>query len=411
MNIAIFSDNFYPEISGISDSIILLGKELSRRGHRVVFVAPRYSKKDYALSGGKSDDQSHIHENIIRLPAIRYPVSPTGQSRIALPILSSLPALQKFKPDIIHSQSPFGVGLEALFISRILGVPLIGTNHTPVAEFMPPILRRLKWLESLTTAAVLDYFSWYYNRCTFVSAPCTALLENMAHYGFRRAHITNHTVPNPIDLTVFMTTNGQSNKDSLKKRFGFSPHTVLYTGRLAPEKGVDTVIRAVALAHHDIPDIMFVATGHGNALNDLRRLSDKLGIADRVQFLGFVADDIYPLIYRASDIFAIMSTAETQSLSLMYAMAVGMPVIGARAWGLPEYIDEGKDSDGNKKADGFLLEPGDAEGLAKILVELFKNPARMAELGHNGTIAAQRFLPATIGDMWEDIFRKTIEKK
>jgi len=108
-----------------------------------------------------------------------------------------------------------------------------------------------------------------------------------------------------------------------------------------------------------------------------------------------------------------MSTAETQSLSLMYAMAVGMPVIGARAWGLPEYIDEVRDSHGsyNKTGDGFLLEPGDAEGLAKILVELFKNPSRMAELGRNGTIAAQRFSPAAVADIWEAIFRKTIEKK
>jgi len=416
MNIAIFSDNFYPEISGISDSIILTSSELTRRGHNVIFIAPRYSKKDYILAGEKADDHpdmiAGIHRKIIRLPSIYYPASPTGQSRIAFPILTSLSAIKKFRPDIIHSQSPFGVGLEALFISRILGVPLFGTNHTPAAEFMPPILRHWKWIHSWSAKMTSRYYSWYYNRCVFVSAPCTALLEDMARHGFHRKNISNKAISNPIDLTTFLSGHDQS-KDSLKKRFDFSPHTVLYTGRLAPEKGVDTVIRAIALARHDIPDIIFVATGHGNALNDLRLLSVKLGITDKVKFLGFVPTDTYPLVYQASDIFTIMSTAETQSLSLMYAMAVGMPVIGARAWGLPEYIDEVRDSHGsyNKTGDGFLLEPGDAEGLAKILVELFKNPSRMAELGRNGTIAAQRFSPAAVADIWEAIFRETIEKK
>jgi glycosyltransferase involved in cell wall biosynthesis len=419
MNIAIFSDNFYPEISGISDSIILTGKELSRRGHNVVFVAPRYSKKDYAMAGETSISRKALDKKeIVRLPAIHYPDSPTGQSRIAFPILRSLSAMKKFKPDVIHSQSAFGTGIEALLISRLLKVPLVGTNHTPIAEFLPPILppfwhnRMKKWL----VGAIVRYTSWYYNRCVFVSAPCTALLEDMAKYGFHRQKIPNKAVSNPINLAAFTITftsadtdrrNKQSkdSKDSLKKRFGFSPHTVLYTGRLAPEKGVDTIIRTLAIARRDIPDIMFAATGHGNALNDLRALCKKLDIADHVKFLGFVDTDTYPLIYQASDIFAIMSTAETQSLSLMYAMAAGMPVIGARAWGLPEYIDENDD-----KADGFLLEPGDAEGLAKILVDLFKNPARMAELGRNGIIASKRFAPAAVADIWENIFKNIKEK-
>ena len=420
MRIAIFSDNFYPEISGIRDSITILGKELSRRGHAVVFVAPRYSKKDYALTGKTPKEISDNEKNVIRLPSVSYPGSPTGQSRIAFPILSSLAAMKKFKPDIIHSQSAFGVGIEALFISRLLGVPLVGTNHTPVAEFLPPILspilRRMKWAEKCSVWTISRYSSWYYNRCVSVTAPCVALLEEMARYGFRRNDIPNRAMPNPIDLTGYTVNEGHEgqSKDSLKKRFGFSPHTVLYTGRLAPEKGVDTVIRAVAMAHHDIPDIMFVATGHGRALDGLRLLSNKLGIADHIKFPGFVAPDIYPLVYQACDIFAIMSTAETQSLSLMYAMAVGMPVIGARAWGLSEYIDDANDELGNdrhiKNADGFLLPPGDAAGLSKILIELFQNPARMAELGKNGRIATKRFSPAIIADTWETIFKNALEK-
>lgn len=398
MRIAIFSDNFYPEISGISDSIILLGKELTRRGHAVMFVAPHHSKKDYAMVKGQSGQSSE--ENIIRLPSVHYPGLSTGQARIALPVGTSLFRMRKFRPDVIHSQTPFGTGLEALLVSRLLGVPMVGTNHTPVTEFMPFLFKSSKTAMGLSAR----YFSWYYNWCLFVSAPCNALLVDMAKQGFRRDAIANKAISNPIDLDAFQSNAWKKeSRETLKKRFGFSPHTVFYSGRLAEEKRCDVVIRAIAIAVKDIPDINFVMTGHGRAQKSLQELADSLGIEKNVKFVGFIDQNVLPLMYRASDIFAIMSTAETQSLSLMQAMAAGLPGIGARAWGLPEYIDDG--------TDGYILEPGDYKSLAKILVDLFRTPAHMCELGAQGMEAVKKYSPPLIAETWEKVYTTALQQK
>src|SRR3954467_11552483 len=112
MRVLFYSDNFYPEISGISDSIIALGRELVRRGHTVAFVAPKYSKSDYAKAAQSPSDERFIEGfEVFRIPSLVYPNSPSGQARMVVPFGFSLGFARRFKPDIIHTQSPFGTGL------------------------------------------------------------------------------------------------------------------------------------------------------------------------------------------------------------------------------------------------------------------------------------------------------------
>jgi glycosyltransferase involved in cell wall biosynthesis len=406
MNIAIFSDNFYPEISGISDSVIRLGMALAEQGHLIMFVAPRYAKKDFDKAKLPFEERVYGKNiSVMRLPSVVYPNSPTGQSRIAIPFGPfgrSFSKLKKFKPDIIHVQSPFGAGIEALMASKLLKVPLAGTNHTPIAEFMAYSPIHPKWLVELT----VRYFSWYYNRCVFVSAPCNALLDDMSRHGFTKTGSAREAISNPVHLDAFSPAKNELEKTALKRRFGFSAHTVLYTGRLAEEKHVDVIIRAIALAKKDIPDIMFVITGHGTAEGSLKKLAQELGIAESVKFLGYVDYAEFPFIYQASDIFSVMSTAETQCLSLMQAFASGLPAVAARAWGLPEYIDE---KDGAAQ-NGIVLPPGDFQSVARAFVELFNDPARMKKMGAHGIEAVKKYSPSVVAKTWEHIYSQLHEK-
>jgi glycosyltransferase involved in cell wall biosynthesis len=395
MNIALFSDNFYPEISGITDSITLLGRELVGRGHSVLFVVPRYAKRDYKKAGIQSQEQEYPQNfSIERMPAIRYPYSPTGQSRIALPFGRSIPRIKKFVPDIIHTHSPFGAGLEALIASRRTQTPLVGTNHTPISEFIkysPLHSHRI-------TKMALRYFSWYYNHCEYITTPCQSLLTEMKENGFHRAH---KSLSNPIDLEHFGPSKNNEEKQKLKKRFGFSSHTILYTGRLAVEKHIDVIIRAIADARQSIPDLSFAITGIGSSEKSLRDLTQKLGLERSVLFLGHVDEKILPLIYKASDIFVIMSTAESQSLSLMNAMASGLPVIGARARALPEYITP---------RNGIIVNVGDFKGLSHEIIKLCTSPDYTHTLGLGGMTTVREFRPSAIAKVWETIYNDVIWK-
>lgn len=275
-------------------------------------------------------------------------------------------------------------------ISKLLKIPLIGTNHTPIVEFMAYSPFHPKWFVEI----FVRYYSWYYNRCTFVSAPCNALLENMAEHGFKKEH---KAISNPVLLDSFTPPQSIQSKNDLKKHFGFSTHTVLYAGRLAEEKHVNVIIRAIEIVKTKIPDICFVITGHGNAEASLKKLTADLHLQNVVRFMGYVDFAKFPLIYQASDLFAVMSTAETQCISLMQAFSCGIPGITARAWGLPEYT-------GTQA--GIIIEPGDSAALADTIIELFNNPARIKKMGTAAIESVKKYYPNAVAQTWEELYKK-----
>ena len=387
-----FSDNFYPEISGISDSLIESARELAGLGHEVDFYVADYKERDYAVAHLPYEELDlGPWVKIYRLPSVPFP-APTDQGRAIIPtFLRWLSMRGERRPDVIHTHLFFGAGMEALAASRALGVPLVGTSHTPVTEFVRYGPLKGAWTETVASRLV----SWYYNRCVYVTAPSRGILGEMKAFGFTRPC---RPISNPIDLAHFVPAE-PGERERLKRDFGLSDFTVLYTGRIAEEKHIDVIIRAVAKAKVRIPDITFAVTGHGNAEASLRELAESLGVADRVKFFGTLGIDEHARIYRAADVFAIASTAETQSLSLMKAFASGIPAIGVNARALPEYIHADN---------GFIVEPGDADAMAEHLVFLHDHPERREELGKGGIALVSHFSPAKIASEWIALYKDAI---
>jgi len=391
MRIAMFSDNFYPELSGISDSIIDIAKELAKLGHYVDFYVPYYSKKDFHKFN-VPHQELNLGQNIsiCRLFSLKYP-SPTQQARMVIPTFLKSIALRKNRPDIIHTHLFFGVGMEGMVASKILGIPLVGTSHTPLTEFM-----RYSFLgKNFFHKSGLKFVSWYYNQCDFVTAPSKGILHEMTMHNFKRPA---KVVSNPIDLDKFYPVSSDE-KSQLKKKFNLSEFAVIYTGRLAEEKHVDVILRAIALVKEQIQSVTLAITGHGTAEESLKMLAKELGIGENVRFYGTLKVNDHSDIYRAADVFAIASTAETQSLSLIKAMATGLPVIGINARALPEYI--------NPK-NGFLVEVGDYESMAEKIIFLFKHPELSESLGKGGLDYVQQFSLDNIANQWDIIYREII---
>lgn len=387
MRIAFFSDNFYPELSGIADTIITTGTELARRGHEVVYVGPYYAPRDYAIAKRqfpmKPEDDQINGLRIIRLPSLHLPASPTGQSRFAFPVGSSFKALDEFKPDLIHTQSPYGVGWEALRAAKRYQVPLLGTNHTDVEDFfpLPSLMRR--------------YDAWYYNHCRSITTPYHALEARMREKGFSKPC---EVVANPAELSAF-TPPTQEERAEWKRAYGLTGPVILYAGRLGVEKRLDTVVRALPLLIKEFPTLTFLATGKGAAESALKLLAQKLGVARHVKFTGFLARKELPHAYKAADVFAMMSTSDSQSIALMQAYAAGIPAVCARARGLPDYTPSDV---------GFLVEPGDHRALAHHIKLLLEHDTLRGKMGLAAVEYSKRFEPATIADAWERIYRAAI---
>ncbi len=390
MRIAIFSDNFYPELSGISDSVITLAKELAKKGHEIHFYAPKYSAKEF-LKSGLPEQELDLGENIKIHRLFSFPVpSPTGQSRLVIPLGLSLASIRKIKPDIIHSQLFFGMGLEALMAAKLNRIPLVGTNHTAITEFVR-YLPGGNWLKS----SALRYAIWYYNRCDYVTAPSQAVFDEMTPNGFHRVH---EAISNPIDLTTFSPKENKPGESAeMRKKCRLSENTVVYAGRLAEEKNIDTIIRAIAQAKKKVPSIDLAIAGHGAAETSLKLLAQKLGIEHQVKFLGTLDKMTLAKLYRASNIFCIMSTSETQSMTLMQALGCGLPALGANARALPEYITP---------ENGFLIEPGDHATLADRMISLLQDPGLAEKLRKGALNSVQKYSTAQIASRWEEVYKK-----
>jgi glycosyltransferase involved in cell wall biosynthesis len=395
MRIAIFSDNFYPELSGISDSVVALSKELAKRGHFIDFYVPNYPKEDYDLAH-LPDRELDLGKNIKvhRFNSFPYKTG-TGQGRFVIPDGFRTFTIFRSHPDVIHTQLFFGVGLEAIFAARLLHKPVIGTNHTALKEFLKYSPFQQTWF----TNGLLKYVNWYYERCELVTAPSHSVFEEMETLGFHG--VKSRVISNPLDTETFRPiASTLVKKAALKKKLGFGKHVIISAGRLSDDKNPDVLIKALSHVRREVPDAELVFVGRGASQDALQKLAEKLGLKGSVKFLGFVSKPTLVEAYNASEAFAIASTSDTQSLVMMQAMACGLPIVGVRARALPEYIND---------KNGFVVEPGDEKAMGEKLAYLLKNPKAAKGLGIGGNIYAGTFSEAAIAQDWEKIYRDVIE--
>lgn len=150
--------------------------------------------------------------------------------------------------------------------------------------------------------------------------------------------------------------------------------TVVAVGRLSPEKGFDTLVEAIALASAEYPSLRLELAGGGPCLPQLRRLADRLGIGDRVTFLGEVSD--VPAVLARAALFVLPSLTEGISLTLLEAMARGLPVVATSVGGTPEVVIDGET--------GRLAPPRAPAELARMIVSTLCDPEASRRMGLAG---------------------------
>lgn len=390
MKIAVFTDYFFPELGGIQDSIAITARSLGLRGHSIDIHAPRYGSSDYRrvnAAGRERDLGANVR--IHRRLSLPFPSS-TRQSRVALPSPLVLAALSgTARPDLIHTHSFFGLGLEAVLAGATLGIPVVGTNHTTIAGFGPHI--------PVSVGRAAAYVMWYYNRCDQVTAPSRSVFDEL---GLERLQRPHRIISNPIDIGLF-TPVAATDRQAIGAAFGLSGPTITFAGRLGPEKNIEVVLRAVAALQDQGIAAELAIAGHGAQEPVLRALAAELRIAGRVRFLGTLAPDALARLLQISDIFAMPSTSETQSMVLLQAMASGVSVVAADSRALPEFVSPDN---------GILVEPHDSAAFAAAFSGLLGAPDRRRRLGAAGRRSVERYGVETVTDEWEVLYRSVLDR-
>jgi glycosyltransferase involved in cell wall biosynthesis len=154
--------------------------------------------------------------------------------------------------------------------------------------------------------------------------------------------------------------------------------TLLFCGRLNgphEQKGLDVLLKSLptVLRRHRV---VLKVIGTGPRLNQYQKLAGDLGVAEQVQFLGFVEHKDMPRHYQQADLFVLPSRRESFGLVLAEAMACGLPVVATTAGAIPEVVEDG--------ATGLLVQPGDTRRLADAVNSLLEDPERMRDMGLKG---------------------------
>jgi sugar transferase (PEP-CTERM/EpsH1 system associated) len=144
--------------------------------------------------------------------------------------------------------------------------------------------------------------------------------------------------------------------------------------RLRPEKDYPTLLRAVAQVVRRAPEFRLEVAGDGDEQAAVEALAAELGLADHVRFLGLVRD--VPAVLRRASLFVLSSTSEGIPVTLLEAMARGLPVVATRVGGIPEVVADGET--------GLLVPPSDPAALAEALLALASDPARGEAMGRAG---------------------------
>ena len=392
MRIAIFTDNFFPELGGIQDSIAATARELGARGHAVAIFAPTAVRRDFERANlPRAELDLGENVRIHRQFSVAIPGS-TGQSRLIVPMPTHARAVAAFGPHVIHAHTFLGAGMEALAAARRLDLPLIGTNHWAVSGFglyAPPVAR-----EACARAA-WRAVARFYNNCSWVSAPSLVTLAEMRVYGLRRP---GSVVSNPIDTGLFRPPS-PGERERLKQLWDLPSPSILYAGRLAREKCVEVLIRALPALRRDIPGATLVLAGHGTAEPELRALAQAEGLAGAVRFTGTLSQPRLAELCRAVDAFAIASTSESQSMMLLQAMSAGLPAVAARHGPLPELFSGGA---------GLLAQPDDPADFAKQLVRLLADRDLRERTAAHARRSSAGFGVCTTTTVWQTIYQRAI---
>jgi glycosyltransferase involved in cell wall biosynthesis len=229
-----------------------------------------------------------------------------------------------------------------------------------------------------------------YEKCSLIISPSELIKKELVDKGIQ---VPVTVVSNGIDLNFFRPE---------RRIFPGDEPCILHVGRIAPEKNTEEVIRAFALIKRELPYARLTVVGDGPVLIDLKREASELGIADSVQFTGYLARKELPVVYAEHDLFITPSAMETHGLVALEAIATGLPAVGVNAFALPELIQHGRN--------GLCAEPHNVPEIASAALRLLKDKSFYENASLESIEIAKDHGHDRCTDRLEKIYRKVAGK-
>jgi len=347
---------FPPLGGGASAATFFMARELATRGHHVEVI----TSSAPGCAAMELIDGVRVH----RVFSLRRGVQDAGLVGAATYVLSAIGKLRQLARtgdfDCAHfyfalptgvlaplwvrwSRRPYVVGFRGSDVPGYDGGRLLATLH----RLLRPLTRRILAGANHVTANSVS-------------------LRQLAQRSFPGLRIQD--IPNGVCTSTFRPPTEQ-------RRAG--PPRLLTVSRLVQRKGLEDLIAAIA--RPSLSDCGLTVVGEGRLRSQLEALARSLGVADRVAFAGRLHGDDLSACYRNADCFVLPSHAESCSMSLLEAMASGLPVVAARTGGIPELVED--------LVNGRLFEAGDVQDMADAIAWMIESDERRNRIGAANRLA------------------------
>ncbi len=359
MRIALITETFLPQINGVTTTLLRILEHLEREGHKALLLAPRGAPATYAGT------------RIVPLGGAPLPFYP--ELNVTPPQSGIAAHLRAFRPDLIHLVSPAILGMAIPSLTLKLGIPLISSYHTNLADYSSYYgMGALKGLFA-------TYLRWMHNRSRVTLCPSHATLTELRAHGYRRLKVWGRGV----DTNSF---HPSYRSDEWRASVGAQPGDVLlvYVGRLAREKRLDLLVEPLRM----LRGVRLVIVGDGPARAELE--AHMAGLP--VHFTGYRRGVELATAYASSDVFVFPSFTDTFGQVIQEAMASGLAVAAAHSGGAIDLVQPG--------VTGWTFKPGTSSSILVTLRRLLQQPAQRIAMGQAGRRAAeQRSWPTVMGEL------------
>ncbi len=359
MRIGMMLDMYKPHISGVTNYVSLNKRALEAAGHEVsVFT--------FGVEGAEPDE----------IGVYRTRGMPVAESGFYLGFrYRRAMRLRLQEMDIVHVHHPFLSGGLAVRYCRHRQIPIVFTNHTRYDLYARIYLPMIP--DPLSRTFLQSYMPSFCREVDLVIAPSPGIQRVLHDLG---VDSPIEVVPNGVDLAPFLSPPDPVGRETL----GLFPGDLglIYVGRLGLEKNLTFLLRTLAGVRTAAPNVRLVLVGGGPEAENLRGLAQALGIGEAVHFVGAVPYRDIPRLLAACDAFVTASVSEVHPLSIIEAMASGLPVVGMDAPGVGDTVTDG--------VDGFLA-PNDAAAFSAKLTRLVLDEELRRRMGAAARAKSQSF--------------------
>ncbi|KAF3886802.1 MULTISPECIES: glycosyltransferase family 4 protein [Nostocales] len=382
MRILIYSYNYHPEPIGIAPLMTELAEGLVKQGHqvRVITGMPNYPQREiYEEYKGKWFVTEFKNGVTIQRSYLRIKSKPNLIDRLLLElsfVFTSLPqAISGWQPDVILlTVPPLLISLPAILLGWIYNCPII----LNVQDILPEAAIRVGLIENklmIRALEALEKFAYRYSHR--ISVIADGFRENLINKGVPSRKIS--CIPNWVNVNFIRPLPKQRNvfraTYQLEDKF-----VVLYSGNIALTQGLETVIEAATSLRH-IPEIVFIIAGESKALQRLRKYCHSCG-ADNVLLIPLVTREKLPEMLAAADLGLVVQKRNVISFNMPskipLLLASGRPILAS----VPASGTAARAV--RKSGGGIVIAPESPRAMASAVLELYKNPEKVAQLGKQG---------------------------